>query len=91
MKIARELTITAPILDIQNFFALYNLSVTLTSESHFPSCILLSRTDLLQRAECFGSVLTGVARNFDWVGPKMEKSCDISFVTCFSDVKTKTS
>jgi len=22
---------------------------------------------------------TGVARNFDWEGPKMEKFCDVSF------------
>jgi len=29
---------------------------------------------------------TGVARNFDWKGPKMEKSCDVSFVTFFGDV-----
>jgi len=29
---------------------------------------------------------TGVIRNFDRVGAKIEKSCDVSFVTCFGDV-----
>jgi len=26
-----------------------------------------------------------VARSFDWEGPKIEKSCDISLVTFFGD------
>jgi len=26
----------------------------------------------------------GVARNFDWGGPKMEKSCDVSLLTFFN-------
>jgi len=34
---------------------------------------------------------TGVARNFDWEGPKMEKSCDFSLVTFFGDVIIVTS
>jgi len=29
--------------------------------------------------------LTGVARNFDWEGPKMEKFCDVILVTFFDD------
>jgi len=33
---------------------------------------------------------SSVARNFDW-GPKIEKSCDVSFVTFFSDVMKMTS
>jgi len=31
------------------------------------------------------------SRIFGWKGPKMEKSCDVSFVTCFGDAKTMTS
>jgi len=34
---------------------------------------------------------TGVARNFDWEGPKMEESCDINLVTYFGDVITMAS
>jgi len=32
---------------------------------------------------------TGVARNFDWEGSKMEKSCNASLVTFFGDVTEK--
>jgi len=35
--------------------------------------------------------LTGVSRNFHWEGPKMEKSCDLSLATFFSDLITATS
>jgi len=31
---------------------------------------------------------TGVTRNFDWEGPKMEKSCVVSLVTFFGNVIT---
>jgi len=34
---------------------------------------------------------TGLARNFDYGGPKMEKSCDVSLVTFFGDVMATTS
>jgi len=34
---------------------------------------------------------TGVARNFDWEGPKTEESCDINLVTFFDDAITMTS
>jgi len=34
---------------------------------------------------------TGVARNFDWERPKIEKSCDLSLVTFIGDVITMTS
>jgi len=30
-------------------------------------------------------VLTGVARDFDWEGPKMEKSCDGKILVMFFD------
>jgi len=33
----------------------------------------------------------GVTRNFDWEGPKMEKSCDVSLVTFIGDVLRMTS
>jgi len=36
-------------------------------------------------------VCTGVARNFDWEGPKMEKFCDVILVTFFGDVMIMTS
>jgi len=29
---------------------------------------------------------TGVARNFDWEGPKWKKFCDVILVTFFDDV-----
>jgi len=29
---------------------------------------------------------TGVPRNFDWEGPKLEKICDVILVTFFGDV-----
>jgi len=29
---------------------------------------------------------TGVARNFDWQGPKIEKFCNVILVTFFGDV-----
>jgi len=34
---------------------------------------------------------TVVARNLDWEGPKMEKSCDVSLVSLFGDVITMAS
>jgi len=37
------------------------------------------------------TVSTDVARNFDWEGPKIEKSCDLSLVTFFGDVIKMTS
>jgi len=36
-------------------------------------------------------ITTGVARNFDWGGPKMEKFCDVMLVTFFGDVMAITS
>jgi len=36
-------------------------------------------------------IVTGVARNFDWKRPIMEKSCNVSLMTFFGDVKTITS
>jgi len=37
------------------------------------------------------SLATGVARNFDWEGPKMKKICDVNLVTFFGDVVAITS
>jgi len=34
---------------------------------------------------------TGVARNFDWEWPKIEKSCDAGLVTFFGDAVSMTS
>jgi len=34
---------------------------------------------------------TGVARNFDWDGPKLEKFCDVILASFFSDVMVITS
>jgi len=31
-------------------------------------------------------IATGVARNFDWEGPKIEKFCDVILVTFFGGV-----
>jgi len=31
-------------------------------------------------------VNTGVARNFDWEGPKLKKNCDVILMTFFGDV-----
>jgi len=35
--------------------------------------------------------VTGVAKNFDWEGPKLGKNCDFILVTFFGDVMVKTS
>jgi len=35
-------------------------------------------------------MFTGVARNFGWKGPKMEKFCDVILVTFFGDIMMRT-
>jgi len=43
----------------------------------------------MERAKATDSYIdTGVAKNFDWEGPKMEKACDINLVTFLRDVIT---
>jgi len=36
-------------------------------------------------------ILIGIARNFDWEGPKIEEFCDVILVTFFGDIMTMTS